>query len=1196
MSSLRDGELPAGVTKESLENWVWSLLSQFPIPTRAELGASNPNDDPLVALFKASNALWACTLLNVLDPSVCCSESDSSDDDDDDEPDGEDELENNMRRFAEGVRLIGVANDEAFSIQDLRQSNSAPVITTVYVLKTLVSYTNRLSDDDDNDNNSDPNPTTTTTTTTPTTPTTTPTTTTTTTTTPSSTTPPTSTHPPLGPGTPGGAAGRIIRQHQTLSSSLRNSAALKSSGLEELSNEDETDDDDESDLDLDDDANNPPASSSSPISPSPSSPATSASSTSGPAPPSSGASDNTSGETRTSPATSLSSVYQKPMTLEERRKARDAEAEILVEEGFMTKRGGSRKNWQKRFFVLTTKKLTYAGNRNKPIKGTIDANDMIAVHDEHDPAEIKKRKNCFCLVTSHRRYYMSCSSDAYKDVWMEALRSVINFTPTIAPSELAESTGVDGDESLDAMGASGGPRSREASRTGTIMILPETTLRSGFLTKKGGGSSNWSKRWFVLTNWKLTYSAKPSKPVKGTIQVANIRSVGVANPDNCSKSNALAIETPTRTFEAFAGSEMERNEWIEDIESTMLARARHALLSTSRMLLRVIVYYACQPMHALLSIDLNARMVSIKHAIFACLGLDSSLLMHYVLLDDHLVPVELSAATLAATSLFDGKVLYLRPKPGVFISFQAASDVASGGGGGGGEGSSAGVHGRGSRSSSISSGPGGSGSGSGGILALDRTKASRDERKERRLSSAMDRTAVMAAISVAVHNRGTGAGVPYAAPEVRLSPVAVAEICREGRVNEDSFAAIAGNAEYWTALMQDGEALPTMATPSGTTSKGESDVPIVVGGALDDLSWTAELSTRVEVRQPLPGAGASTTTGGKTKLITQGYVKKRAGTGPLGSKGKKSWQRRWLMLTETCLLYSKGPDTAVKGAIDLERVSRVTSYVPAPPEVAENVFSIITPARTYYMSCSTEEDMMQWVAAINAMLSADPLSAAAANPEVLLEGPLRKRGEGETSSLNSRWCILTDASMSYATRKGNPARGKISISHIMRVEVSDEDELEFHVVTPERTYYFFASNQLDHSKWVSTLQSICTVPPYPSDPFNCWLIWRRAYEAGDVATFCAYKESPGTSYIGGFPFSVARDRSVPSLAEIQTPPVSQFVAKDVLATLTFNDLRTKVGEEYLSGKVHLRKREDGDGWLVASEDWSHVLNFLKAMA
>ncbi|KNC52473.1 uncharacterized protein AMSG_08030 [Thecamonas trahens ATCC 50062] len=1081
MSSLTNGVLPEGASPSVLETWVRSVLSKYPIPTADELMELWADRAPLVSLFLHSH-----------------------------------ELLRNMARFAEGVTLIGVAEAEAFTLDDLEENNLKAVLTTVYVLKTLVAYTAQLSGSDDDVGMA---------------------------------------AAPSATALPGSATARVIKQHKTLSSSLRNSAFLATPVREsgDMTASDELD-----------------------LSKSSGGGEGGAGGSGGGFGGSGGGIDESGGSAGTvggragaaaaaaaAAAASSGSVYRKPMTLEERRRARDAQEEELVEEGFMTKRGGSRRKWQKRFFVLTTKKLTYAANRNKPLKGTIDANDMIAVHDEHDPAEIKKRKNCFCLVTSHRRYYMSCSSEAYKEVWMNSLRSVINFTPTSASGVL---DGGDGGE------ASGGGRGAARSLTesgrasgATINILPETQLRAGFLTKKGGGSSNWAKRWFVLTNWKLTYAAKPDKPVKGTIQVANIKSVGMANPDTCSKSHALEIVTPTRTFEAFAGSEMERNEWIEDIQSTVLARSQHALLSSSRMLLRVVVNYACQPMAALLSVALDTPMTSIKHAIFACLGLDSSLLIHYTLLDDHLVPIEHSAYNLAATSLFDGKTLYLRPKPDVSIKFAPAHTgpvpgAPTPGAGSlsvlGGEMSPSGVH---------------------------------SKRTSRSSSMSLERAAVLSALSVGLHNQGTGMGLPYTAPEVRLSPLAVAETCRAGRLSTCSYSAIASVDEYWSALRG---AAGNESGADGDEAASSETQPVVVGGAFDDLTWTAELRVEAKVRS-VPGVGSLAPA---HTIVTQGYLTKRAGTGPISSRGK-GWQRRWFVLTHKCLLYSKAPDGAVKGVIDLDRIASVVSYVAAPAEVAEHCFAIVCPARTYYVACTTEEDMTQWVAALNAMLSGDDAAAAAANPEVLLEGPLRKRGEGEGSSLNSRWCTLTESQLSYATRKGNPARGKISVSHIMAVDLADgDDDLGFNIVTPERTYYFFASNALDHGKWVSTLRASVTVPEFPADPFSCWLIWRRAYEASDLATFCAYKETEGTSYIGGYPFTVARERGVPSLADLITPPVSQYVSSDVLATLTFNDKRTKIGDEYLSGKVHLRRREGATGWLVASEDWSHVLSFLRQMA
>eukprot|EP00050_Salpingoeca_kvevrii_P010734 m.10030 g.10030 ORF g.10030 m.10030 type:complete len:524 (+) comp3045_c0_seq1:295-1866(+) len=96
-----------------------------------------------------------------------------------------------------------------------------------------------------------------------------------------------------------------------------------------------------------------------------------------------------------------------------------------------------------------------------------------------------------------------------------------------------------------------------------------SVCHEGFLTKQGAIRASWLRRWFQLTPSALSYyTGRDAAQRKGVIPVSDIRDVRVATPNECSRPHALALVTPGRTYKIQAGSDADRDAWIDAIAAT----------------------------------------------------------------------------------------------------------------------------------------------------------------------------------------------------------------------------------------------------------------------------------------------------------------------------------------------------------------------------------------------------------------------------------------------------------------------------------------------------------------------------------------------------------------------------------------------------------------------------------------------------
>eukprot|EP00048_Salpingoeca_helianthica_P016229 m.231169 g.231169 ORF g.231169 m.231169 type:complete len:153 (+) comp18267_c0_seq1:146-604(+) len=111
----------------------------------------------------------------------------------------------------------------------------------------------------------------------------------------------------------------------------------------------------------------------------------------------------------------------------------------------------------------------------------------------------------------------------------------------------------------------------------TAEDLQVSVQRSGWLKKKGGGLStfsrrNWKSRWFVLSERRLTYSEMVGTEPLGAINVEDIEAI----EEVASKGAefGFAIHTPKRTYWCVSSSEDDRKQWVLSLRKARAAFAR----------------------------------------------------------------------------------------------------------------------------------------------------------------------------------------------------------------------------------------------------------------------------------------------------------------------------------------------------------------------------------------------------------------------------------------------------------------------------------------------------------------------------------------------------------------------------------------------------------------------------------------------
>jgi len=92
-----------------------------------------------------------------------------------------------------------------------------------------------------------------------------------------------------------------------------------------------------------------------------------------------------------------------------------------MKEGWLTKKGGNRRNWQTRWFVLKSPELSYYKNKKdaKP-KGVILLGGAKVKPSNH-------KQYCFGVSLHERTYLMVAKDEKEKEDWMHAIGECIKY-------------------------------------------------------------------------------------------------------------------------------------------------------------------------------------------------------------------------------------------------------------------------------------------------------------------------------------------------------------------------------------------------------------------------------------------------------------------------------------------------------------------------------------------------------------------------------------------------------------------------------------------------------------------------------------------------------------------------------------------------------------------------------------------------
>ncbi|KNC48805.1 uncharacterized protein AMSG_00585 [Thecamonas trahens ATCC 50062] len=210
-----------------------------------------------------------------------------------------------------------------------------------------------------------------------------------------------------------------------------------------------------------------------------------------------------------------------------------SDPDAIVKSSTLQKRAGSKNSWSSRFVTLTPSQITYAAKEGKALKGSIQLADVTSVSRNSD----QDKANCFEVVTPYRTFHFIAPTQEIMFSWLVILKKVIAITAAAAPS---------------------GPGS-----------AIKGIGKEGFLNKRGGSRTNWTKRWFTITPSALTYAPKKNKPIKGAIPLGEIAMVQVCGDPAVTKKRTFVFEvvTEARTYYLQAeGGKDDMVAWIDAID------------------------------------------------------------------------------------------------------------------------------------------------------------------------------------------------------------------------------------------------------------------------------------------------------------------------------------------------------------------------------------------------------------------------------------------------------------------------------------------------------------------------------------------------------------------------------------------------------------------------------------------------------
>jgi hypothetical protein len=113
----------------------------------------------------------------------------------------------------------------------------------------------------------------------------------------------------------------------------------------------------------------------------------------------------------------------------------------VTKEGWMDKKGGSRRNWNKRWFVLKGCRLLYYATDKAARQDNSKEKGVIELTQHHIVQSMDHHTRCFCFTitcpATERRYEFSCSSADIKHEWLEHVSNAAS-PPSLSSQSAAD--------------------------------------------------------------------------------------------------------------------------------------------------------------------------------------------------------------------------------------------------------------------------------------------------------------------------------------------------------------------------------------------------------------------------------------------------------------------------------------------------------------------------------------------------------------------------------------------------------------------------------------------------------------------------------------------------------------------------------------------------------------------------------------
>jgi len=244
----------------------------------------------------------------------------------------------------------------------------------------------------------------------------------------------------------------------------------------------------------------------------------------------------------------------------------------------MRKQGSNRKNWNQRWFRLSSAALSYYKDSKASKSLGIMVLAEAAVHAS------SRKPFGFFVATPDRVLNIWPNSQQDRDEWMTAIRGVIRVPLggvgekmeedeiTAKIQEKRTKTAKDDQEGASSSGSASSDSDDEllnisggvsVTTSAVSLTTGGVVAKEGNLMKKGQKRRNWKRRWFVLQSDGLYYyESQEMKDLKGGIQFT-MGAVTIVN-DN-SRACAFFVQLGQRRLFIQAASTEEQEDWMKAI-------------------------------------------------------------------------------------------------------------------------------------------------------------------------------------------------------------------------------------------------------------------------------------------------------------------------------------------------------------------------------------------------------------------------------------------------------------------------------------------------------------------------------------------------------------------------------------------------------------------------------------------------------